>query len=82
MSRIGSQRGRLELFIGQPLPGDCDSRRRLVEHFVELGTEDYEAAGNADNDQIDSDTEAAPEMNLKKRAPRPDALRPAPDAFE
>ena len=78
VSRKRAHGGRFELFIAEVFPGRSDSNRRPGKHVVKLDTKYQQAARHTDQQKINPDTDAGPKMNLEKRAPRPHALRTAP----
>src|SRR5437016_11066879 len=77
-----SPRGRFfDLIFRQSFAGYSHRQGRLREQLVQFDAEHQDAARQADQNQIKPESDAAPEMNLEKRSPRPDTLRTPPQTF-
>src|SRR5262249_42517958 len=74
--------GGFELIVVQTLTADRNGQRGSVEHLVQLDSKDEQAAGQADENKIKPDANAAPKMDLEERSPSHPALRPPPQALE
>src|SRR5437773_4596064 len=68
-------RGILELSLGEARARDCDSHRLCLEYLRELRAEHDRAARDADDEDIETDADACPEVNLKQRSAQPHFLR-------
>jgi len=75
VSGVGASCGRLQLFIGESGPGldyrDRFGRCRPVE-FIAVNDN---ATGRADHEDVQANTDSAPEMNLKDGLAQPHVLR-------
>src|SRR5262249_50987773 len=79
---IRAHRGGFELIVVEAFSGNGDGHRRSGEHFVQLDSVNQKASGDADEEQVQTGRNAAPEMNLKQCSPRPHALRASPELLD
>src|SRR5262249_39712365 len=76
------ERDFFQLVDPQPSPGYRQRNRRSIEHVVEFDPKPQSAAADADDEQIQPDSDSAPQMNLKQGAASPYVLWSTPQPLE
>src|SRR5204862_6288063 len=77
-TRIGPFRSGFQFIICQRRAEWFDDERWPHKAFIKLVTEDDHAPADADQKNVNTRTNAGPQMNLKERSARPHILRVAP----